>query len=131
MTRYFSSGADVTVRAEDAVLGGVTQAVLTESAEVYPIREFLTDKPVARLCSGAWTLELGLLAPADADVRGMLSAKRFSLCSGTRVTTLTGCMLIRLTETLTADRRTQYTAVIAAADRSVSDAGGAAPTDGA
>lgn len=128
----FAGGADVTVCAGTRVLGGVTAVTLRQEAAVYPIREFLTDKPAAQLCGApAYELKLTLLAPRGADVGASLAAERVTLCDGERTVTLDGCVLTSVEDRLLPNRRTEYTATIAARNRSVSDAGGAAPSDGA
>ena len=63
----YSFGGDVVIRAGEAALCGVTGAVLREKAERCDVLEFLTDKPVARLKSREFQLELKLKVPRGGD----------------------------------------------------------------
>ena len=116
----YSFGGDVVIRAGEAALCGVTGAVLREKAERCDVLEFLTDKPVARLKSREFQLEMKLRVPRGGDPEELLGSNTFTLTEGESSVTLEGCRLISLDCRLDPESCTEYTALIAADDRRVS-----------
>ncbi len=113
----FDKGNDVLIRVNGAVLGGVLKLKRTVKTDADNIGQFLTDKPVARLESRAYTVELWLRCEGGCVFENAVSSLSVSDADKTEIYTL--CTVKSLESTAQARGTVEYHAVISAAERSV------------
>lgn len=116
----FVNGSSVTVKINGITAGGILSAVCKMEKNLFKIEEFLTSKPVYSAESPVYTLEL----KSRVDISELLDGEPLEMVEftgGGRKEKFTVCSLESVETVTQPDKRTEYRAVISAADRSVED----------
>ena len=114
----FVNGSSVTVKINGITAGGILSAVCKKEKNLFKIEEFLTSKPVYSAESPVYTLEL----KSRVDISELLDGEPLEMVEftgGGRKVKYTVCSLESVETVTLPDKRTEYRAVISAADRSV------------
>lgn len=116
----FINGSSVTVKINGITAGGVLSAVCKREKNLFKIEEFLTAKPVYSAESPVYTLELKSRIDI-AELLGGEPIEKVEFIGNEKKVKYTGCSLESAEAVTLPDKKTEYRAVISAADRSVED----------
>lgn len=112
-----NKGSDLTISVNGEVLGGVKALRrVTENKSEGIIYQFLTDKPVARVESKRYTLELVFHCSGPCVLDNAVNS--ICVCGKDKTELYTHCTVEKLERTAEADGAVEYRAVIAAEERS-------------
>ncbi|MEE1264090.1 hypothetical protein [Ruminococcus sp.] len=117
MNVTFLNGADVTVRADGVVVGGVIKAETGQKNTVDKIEEYLTDVPVAQFSETSYYIKLTMKAQPYGTL-GLDPGEVSLSCGGCRVV-YTGCCVQNVKCEILPNSAVQYTVLISAGERSV------------
>lgn len=119
MAAVFERGSDLTVRVNGHILGGVCKLWRTVRREEGEIREFLTDKPVAVTPKERYLIKLELRRTAEYPFDG--AVEEVSVSGGGRTEIYSLCTVEQAESCAAARGDTEYTVMIAARERSVTN----------
>ena len=114
----FIRGSGVTVKLNGSAVGGVLSAVCKRKNNLIKIEEFLTDKPVYSAENPSFVIELKTRFDIS-DALGGNALQSVGFEGGGKSVEYTGCAVESVTADLLPDKKTVYSVVINAADRSV------------
>ena len=118
MNNGFVNGSKVVVKINGSPLGGVLSAVCKRKNNLIKIEEFLTDKPVYSAENPSFVIELKTRFDIS-DALGGNALQSVGLEGGGKSVEYTGCAVKSVTADLLPDKKTVYSVVINAANRSV------------
>lgn len=117
MEFYFENGADLVIRVDGAVLGGVTYFKRTVKNDADGIYQFLTDKPVASIPRRKYRLEFKLRCFGGCVFDGEINT--ITVSGGDKTETYTNCVVKECVCTALPEGALEYFAMVEAEERSV------------
>lgn len=114
----FTKGADVVLKADGVVLGGVSRAVIDEKNSAYKIEEYLCGEPVARLADITYEITLTFHSGSPRDFENGLPVE-LVFEEKNRTVKFSDCTMSTLKSVLTPVNAVEYTAVFESKKRSV------------
>lgn len=117
MTTGYEKGENLMLRVNGAVLGGVSELRRTEKCQWDGIYTYLTDKPVAKIPSKKYYIEITLCRGEDYPFDGTVDS--LSISDGERTETYSMCSVEKAESRAGARGEVVYTVTVAAEERSI------------
>ena len=116
MEFYFENGADLIIRVDGAVLGGVTYFKKTVKNDADHIYQFLTDKPVVSIPRRKYKLEFKLRCFGGCIFDNEIHT--ITVSGGDKTEAYTNCVVKKCVYTARPDGALEYSAAVEAEERS-------------
>ena len=117
MEFFFENGADLLVRVNGIILGGISdlqRTVINDNTDIY---QFLTDKPVARVPKQKYRLEFKMCCKNGCPFEN--SIESICISDGKRTEIYTNCAVKIIDSQAEANRVVRYKVKVEAQERSV------------
>ena len=117
MEFFFENGADLSIRVNGTILGGVTDLQRTVINDGVDIHQFLTDKPVARIPKQKYRLEFKMRCQNGCPFEN--GVESIEINDGKKTETYTNCAVNIIDSKAEPNRVTEYKVKAEAKERSI------------